>query len=80
MDILETLDSPTVNAQVEAPFIKLLLTPDEAATALGIKRTFLYHLLTSGQLYSVKVGRTRRVPLIALQEYVAHLCATQKAG
>ena len=80
MDIVESIDLPTANAQVDNPVVKLLLTPDEAATALGIKRTFLYHLLTSGQLYSVKVGRTRRVPVIALQNYVAHLCATQKAG
>jgi excisionase family DNA binding protein len=80
MEIVEMFDPPTLNAQPDGPIVKLLLTPDEAATALGIKRTFLYHLLTSGQLYSVKVGRTRRVPLVALQKYVAHLCATQKAG
>ena len=60
--------------------LKLLLTPEEAAEALGVKRTFLYGLLMSGQLVSVKVGRSRRVPLIALHSYVERLTQTQKAG
>ena len=60
--------------------VKLLLTPEEAAEALGVKRTFLYGLLMSGQLVSVKVGLTRRIPVIALQGYVEHLTQTQKAG
>lgn len=60
--------------------LKLLLTPEEAAEALGVKRTFLYSLLMSGQLVSIKVGRARRIPVIALQGYVEYLTQTQKAG
>ena len=60
--------------------IKLLSTPEEAAEALGVKRTFLYSLLMSGQLISVKVGRSRRIPVIALQGYVERLTEIQKAG
>lgn len=60
--------------------VKLLLTPEEAAEALGVKRTFLYSLLMSGQSISVKVGRSRRIPVIALHGYVERLTQTQKAG
>ena len=54
--------------------IKLLLTVDEGAAALGIGRTLFYDLLMRGTIYSVKVGAARRVPLAALQAYVAKLC------
>jgi excisionase family DNA binding protein len=57
------------------PQVKLLLRPEEAAEALGIRRTLLYSLLTSKQIYSIKVGRTRRVPMAALHDYVARMCA-----
>jgi len=55
--------------------VKLLLRPEEAAEVLSIRRTLLYSLLTSKQIYSIKVGRTRRVPMAALQDYVARMCA-----
>jgi excisionase family DNA binding protein len=54
--------------------VKLLLTPNEAAAALGIKRTLMYSLLMSDQVFSVKVGGARRIPLRALHDYVDHLC------
>jgi excisionase family DNA binding protein len=52
---------------------KLLLTPIEAATMLGIGRSKLYELLASGNLASVHIGSCRRVPLDALLDYVAQL-------
>jgi len=36
---------------------KLLLTPTEAATALGIGRSKVYELMQTGQLQSVHIGR-----------------------
>jgi excisionase family DNA binding protein len=42
---------------------KLLLTPTEAATALGIGRSKVYELMQTGQLESVHIGACRRVPL-----------------
>ena len=41
---------------------KLLLTPIEAATALGIGRSKVYELMQTGQLQSVHIGACRRVP------------------
>lgn len=45
---------------------KLLLTPTEAAAALGIGRSKVYELLQAGQLQSVHIGTCRRIPADAL--------------
>jgi excisionase family DNA binding protein len=52
---------------------KLLLTPNEAATRLGVGRTTLYRLLRSGELLSVTIGRCRRIKPDALAAYAASL-------
>lgn len=52
---------------------KLLLTPTEAASALGIGRSKVYELLKSGQLQSVHIGACRRVPLDALTAFLEQL-------
>ncbi len=52
---------------------RLLLTTTEAAQALGICRSKLYELITSGQLESVRIDRARRVPAVAVREYVERL-------
>jgi excisionase family DNA binding protein len=39
----------------------ILLTPEEAADALHIGRSYMYALLASGAIESVKVGRLRRI-------------------
>ena len=48
----------------------LLLTPQEAARRLSIARSSLYELLLTGEIVSLKIGRSRRVPLDALAEYI----------
>jgi excisionase family DNA binding protein len=52
---------------------KLLLTPVEAAALLGVGRSKVYELLKSGQLSSVRIGRSRRVPAEAVHKFVASL-------
>jgi excisionase family DNA binding protein len=52
---------------------KLLLTPEEAAEALGICRSKLYELLRAGVIESVHIGASRRVPVAAVVEYVERL-------
>lgn len=56
-----------------APIPKLLLTPEEAAAALGISRTRLYAFMAGGVIESVQIGHSRRVPIGALEDYVARL-------
>jgi excisionase family DNA binding protein len=50
---------------------RLLLRPLEAAEAIGIGRSKVYELLASGELPSVRVGASVRVPVDALREWVA---------
>jgi len=50
---------------------KLLVRPDEAAATLGVGRTRIYQLLAIGALPSVRVGRSVRVPMNALREWIA---------
>jgi excisionase family DNA binding protein len=52
---------------------KLLLTPADAAHMIGIGRSKMYELLAAGAVKSVKIGALRRVPVAALEEYVAAL-------
>ncbi len=52
---------------------KLLLTPDEAAQVIGVGRSKMYQLMATGVVRSVKIGSLRRVPMTALEEYVAAL-------
>ena len=52
---------------------KILLTVPEAAAALAISRSKLYELLASGLIRSVRIDGSRRVPIEALEAYVAGL-------
>jgi excisionase family DNA binding protein len=60
--------------------VRLLLTPEEAAIALGIKRTKLYHLLATGQISSVKIGALRRFPVRSLEIYIEQLSGMERAS
>ncbi len=51
----------------------LLLRPAEAAALLGIGRTKLYELLSSGRLASVQIDRSRRVPRASVAAFVEEL-------
>ena len=51
----------------------ILLTPAEAARALGIGRSKLYELLQTGALESVHIGACRRIPASALTDLVKRL-------
>ena len=54
---------------------KLLYRPSEAASVLGISRARLYQLLAAGEIGSVKIGVSRRVPAVDLEAYVSRLRA-----
>lgn len=59
--------------------MKLLLTPEEAADAIGSGRSTVYELMRAGQLESIKVGRNRRIPVDALERFVDQLRETAAA-
>jgi len=52
---------------------RLLLTVSDAARRLEISRSLFYELLASGDIESIHVGRTRRIPVQALTDYIYRL-------
>jgi excisionase family DNA binding protein len=52
---------------------QLLYRPEEVAELLGIGRTRVFGLVKSGELRSVKIGTSRRVPHSAVVEYIRRL-------
>lgn len=67
-------------ATVPAPApAKLLLTVAEAAQQLGIGRTLMYSLISSGQVPSVLIGKLRRVRPADLENYAATLAVALAA-
>lgn len=48
-----------------------LLRVEDAAALLGLSRSVVYELIGSGRLESVTVGRSRRIPVAALDAFVA---------
>ena len=53
------------------PLAPLLLRPAEVALALGIGRATAYQLIATGELPSVRIGRSVRVPRQALEKWIA---------
>jgi excisionase family DNA binding protein len=52
---------------------KLLYSPREAASLLSISRTKIYELMATGDLRSIQVGRSRRIPADALRAFIRAL-------
>jgi excisionase family DNA binding protein len=50
---------------------RLLFRPSEAAEAIGIGRSKMYELLASGELPSIRIGGSIRVPVDALRAWIA---------
>lgn len=56
-----------------------LYSVEEAASLLGIGRTYMFQLLAAGEIESLKIGRRRRIPLDAIDTYIERLRAQQGA-
>lgn len=55
-----------------------LLRPEEVAEGrLSVGRTTVYELMRRGELRSVQIGKSRRIPSSAVDEYIARLSAAQ---
>jgi excisionase family DNA binding protein len=53
--------------------VKILLRVEEVARMLDIGRCRVFDLINSGDLVSVKIGASRRIPEQAVRDYVARL-------
>jgi excisionase family DNA binding protein len=51
----------------------LLVRVEEAGDLLGIGRSTVYELIARGEIETVHIGRSCRVPVAALDEYVGRL-------
>jgi excisionase family DNA binding protein len=69
----ENLDASPIAAR-----LPLVLTIEEAAERLGIGRTVMYGLVSSGAVESVRIGRLRRVPVDALGAFLDELRRIQR--
>ena len=49
----------------------LMCTVEEAARLLGVSRTLTYRLIKDGQLRSIKIGKSRLVPMTSLESFIA---------
>ena len=49
---------------------QLLLSPEQAFALVGIGRSTGYRLLSTGEIPSIKIGRLRRIPRHALEQWV----------
>lgn len=58
----------------------ILLRAEEAARLLGISRTAVFGLIATGELRSLTIGRRRRIPRAALDDYVSGRLALAESG
>jgi excisionase family DNA binding protein len=65
--------------RVSAPG-RLLYSVEEAANLLGIGRTFMFHLVATGEIDSFKIGKRRKIPRDALDAYIERLRSEQAAA
>jgi excisionase family DNA binding protein len=54
---------------------KYLVTPEDAADSLSVGRSTVYDLMRLNLITSVKIGRSRRIPVASLREYAERLAA-----
>lgn len=59
---------------------RLLLRPIEAAEAIGVGRSKVYELLASGELPSIRVGASVRVPVDALRAWIERKTSERTEG
>ena len=52
---------------------RLLITMADAAAMLSISRAAFYRLVMRGQIHTIRIGRSRRVSVSALQEFISRL-------
>lgn len=56
-----------------------LLTVPEAMAQLNVSRWTLYNLIRSGDLASVTIGRSRRIPAAALDAFISQRLSEEAA-
>lgn len=60
--------------------VRLLYRPEEGAQILGVSRSRIFELMAAGEVETVQIGRSRRIPAEALERYVASLRRSSPAA
>ncbi len=67
-------------SEEQAPYHnRLLLRPREVAAATGLSRSMVYELIGRGELPAIRVGKSVRVPVADLQQWIRDQTAQQAA-
>lgn len=61
----------TMTPATEQTDSRILLHPSEAAKKLSLSRAMIYRLIATGELYSVRIGRSVRIPAASLETFVS---------
>ena len=59
---------------------ELLLSVEEAARRISCGRSHLYLLLRRGEIQSIYLGRSRRIPVAALERFVQEKLEAQNGS
>ncbi len=76
-DVSDASQTAAAEQQQQTRAAVLLLTVPQAAEMLAVGRSTVYGLISGGALNSVRVGGSRRIPVHALEAYVASLLPVQ---
>lgn len=57
---------------IEAPALRLAVSPAEAAQMIGLGRTKFYELLAANEITSIKLGARRLIRVRDLEDWLAH--------
>ena len=68
------------NRQEQRPDVDQLLWAHEVANVLGVGRNRAYTLMSSGEIPSIRIGRSIRVRREALDEWIEQQEQTARAG
>lgn len=65
----------------EAPksLVPILLKVEEAAQLCNVSRSTVYDLMGKGEIPSIKVGRVRRIPRVAIDQFIERQLLEQAA-
>ena len=67
----DTRSTIAPGARTGRPISPLLLTIPEAAQVLAVGRTTMYQLIGTGEISLVRIGRSVRVSIATLEDFVA---------
>jgi len=59
---------------------RLLYSVEETAELLGVGRTFMFYLVATGEIESLKIGKLRKIPRDAIDSYIQRLRCAQTDG